>query len=57
MFHHNKGGTKPAMKGDSAKTFLSVGSGSRPTKGKHGIKTSAPDHAHKIGRKPAGALR
>ena len=30
MFKHNKGGTKPMMKGDSAKVHMEVGSGSRP---------------------------
>lgn len=58
MFHHNKGGTKPEMKGTSAKTFMPVGSGHKPHKGKHGIKTSAPEHPHKLdGRHTSGALK
>ena len=57
MFHHSKGGVKAPKKGDSAKTFMNVGSGSRPTKSKHGIKTSAPDMPHKLGRAPAGHLK
>ena len=57
MFHHNSGGVKPASKGGSAKTFLNVGSGSRPTKSKHGIHSSAPMEPHKLHRKPKSPMK
>ena len=58
MFKHNKGGTKPMMKGDSAKVHIPAGSGSRPVTSKHGIETSAPDHPHKLdSRHVKGALK
>lgn len=57
MFKHNKGGVKH-MPQKSAKVHMEVGSGSRPTGGKHGIETSAPMHAHKLdSRHTPGALK
>lgn len=58
MFKNNKGGTKPTMKGDSAKVHIPAGSGSRPVTSKMGIETSAPKHPHKLdSRHVAGALK
>lgn len=41
----------------SSKMHTHVGSGSRPTKSKHKIPTSAPENAQGLGRKPAGSLK
>lgn len=49
----------PSMKqehGDSAMQNTAVGSGSRPTKSKFMIGTTAPTDAHTMGRKTPGAL-
>jgi hypothetical protein len=47
----------PQEHGDSAMQNTSVGSGSRPTKSKFMIDTSAPEDAHTLGRDVAGSLR
>lgn len=57
MLHKGKGGVKAPMKGNSAKVHISAGSGSRPTKSKMKIMTSAPMHPHKLDRAPMGALK
>lgn len=58
MFKNNKGGVKPTMMGNSAKTFMPVGSGSRPVTSKIAIETSAPSMPHKLdSRAPAGFLK
>lgn len=58
MLKDNRGGVKPAMKGNSAKVHMAVGSGSRPGKSKIAIPTSAPANAHTLdGRAPSGFLK
>lgn len=57
MLKDNKGGVKPMDVGTSAKTFVNVGSGSRPGTSKIGIETSAPNNPHTLGRDPGGALK
>lgn len=58
MLKNNKGGVKPASKGNSAKVHIPVGSGSRPTTSKIAIPTSAPANAHSLdSRMPKGALK
>lgn len=58
MFKMNKGGVKAPDKGTSAKTFMAVGSGSRPTTSKMAIDTSAPSMPHMLdSRAPKGFLR
>ncbi len=53
----SKSPTIPHTKGSSMKQNTSVGSGSRPTKSKVKIPTSAPPHPHNLGRKPPGSLK
>lgn len=56
MLQHDKGGVR-APKQSSAKVVNNVGSGSRPGKSKHPIKTSAPADPHGLGgRKTKNAL-
>lgn len=43
--------------GKSAPIHMPVGSGSKPSKGKHPIPTSAPTDHHGLGRKTPGALK
>lgn len=43
--------------GDSAAQNTSAGSGSRPTKSKFAIETSAPEDAHTMGRAPKDWLK
>lgn len=47
----------PQEHGDSAAQNTAVGSGSRPTKSKIDIPTSAPEDGHTQGRAPEGWLR
>jgi hypothetical protein len=47
----------PQEHGDSATQNTSVGSGSRPTKSKFAIDTSAPEDAHTQGRSVEGWLK
>jgi hypothetical protein len=57
IFHQPAKGVQPMSKGTSAPQNTSVGSGSRPTKSKFEIKTSAPADAQTLGgRKTKGAL-
>ena len=46
----------PQEHGDSAMQNTAVGSGSRPTKSKFMIDTTAPSDPHTMGRKTPGAL-
>lgn len=56
MLQGDKGGVR-APKQSSAKVINNAGSGSRPGKSKHAIKTSAPADPHTLGgRKTKGAL-
>lgn len=57
MLKDNKGGVKPMDVGTSAKTFMNVGTGSRPTTSKIGIETSAPDEPHTLSRAPKDFLK
>lgn len=58
MFKMNKGGVKAPMKGNSAKTFMPVGSGSRPGTSKIAIDTSAPAVPHRLdSRAPSSFLK
>jgi hypothetical protein len=53
----SKGSVGKAM-GSSAKMNVAAGSGSRPTKSKHAIKTSAPMEKQNLGgRRTKGALK
>lgn len=54
--HKGQGGVKKSM-GKSATVHKPAGSGSRPGKSAHKIETSAPAHAHKLGRATAGHLK
>lgn len=57
MFHQPAKGVQPSSKGGSAPQNTSVGSGSRPTRSKFGIETSAPSDPYGLdGRKTKGAL-
>ncbi len=57
MFHPVAKGCQPPSKGGSAQQNTSVGSGSRPTRSKIGIETSAPMDPQTLGgRKTKGAL-
>ena len=53
----SKSPTIAHSKGKSMKQGTSVGSGSRPTKSKIKIATSAPSDPKGLGRKPPGALK
>ncbi len=53
----SKSPTIPHDKGTSKKQNTAVGSGSRPTKSKVMIPTSAPKHPHNLGRKTPGSLK
>ena len=53
----SKSSTIAHPKGKSMKQGTCVGSGSRPTKSKIKIPTSAPTDPHGLGRKPPGALK
>ncbi len=61
--HHKSAGISKSPKGTmpekskSAPLPVAVGSGARPHKSTHKIETSAPMHAHKLGRAPSGALK
>lgn len=50
-------GCQPPSKGTSAPQNTSVGSGSRPTKSKIDIASSAPKDAYTLGRDVPGALK
>lgn len=52
----DKGGVK-APSESSDKVHTAVGSGSRPTKSKVMIDTSAPENAHTLGRAPSDWLK
>jgi hypothetical protein len=56
MFKDDKGGVRPPAQ-SSKPQDTSVGSGSRPTGGKIGIPTSAPDDPHTLGRFDGKYLR
>jgi hypothetical protein len=51
-FKGDKGGVRPPAQ-SSAPQNTAVGSGSKPTGGKHTIETSAPANPHELGRAPA----
>ena len=57
LFHSVPKGVQPSMKGGSAPQNTSVGSGSRPTKSKYAIESSAPMDAHTMGRDVKGSLK
>lgn len=57
MFHPVPKGVTPSGVGGSAKVYTPVGSGSRPGKSSHAIKSSAPEDAHTMGRATSGALK
>lgn len=58
MFHSVPGGVKASNRGTSSPQNTAVGSGSRPTRSKIGIESSAPsDPYHPHGTPPAGALK
>lgn len=47
----------PQEKGSSMQQSTNVGGGSRPTKSKVKIETSAPTEPHTLGRAPGGWLK
>jgi hypothetical protein len=57
MFHKVPSGAQPASKGGSAKVISPAGSGSRPGKSAHAIKSSAPEDCYTMGRGTKGALK
>ena len=46
----------PPVRGNSAKVYEPVGSGSRPTTSRYPIPTSAPMNPRTLGREPGGSL-
>lgn len=57
LFRAVPSGVKPSSTGGSAKTYQPVGSGSRPTRSSHELKSSAPQDAYTLGRSTKGALK
>ena len=53
----SKSPSMPQESGKSAAQNTMVGSGSRPTKSKMNIETSAPTNPHTLGRDPGGSLK
>lgn len=57
LFHSVPSGEKPMNVGTSMPQNTAVGSGSRPTRSKIEIKSSAPEDCHTLGRSTPGALK
>ncbi len=53
----SKSPSMPQEKGSSMQQNTAVGSGSRPTKSKVTIETSAPTNPHTLGRDVPGSLK
>lgn len=57
IFHDADKGVVKAPAQSSAPQNTSVGSGSRPTKSRMSIETSAPSNPHTLGRDVPGSLK